>query len=536
MNDDQEGLNTSGTPSVFSVSAGASQGDDFSSTAPAFPTSGVPQSGIGYDGQHCDNWPSARSDTFNGLDYAPGTFDGLDNAPVALYQNHGPLNWSTSELSHVFNTKIELDQEQRSSHPAAPPFWLPPHASQSSVVYSTAQHSSDNPPSFFSDYSNTADPVKRQSTFDASCLHAQNESAYSLTGPLDQPQLNLNSVPPPAPYCLQHQHGLVPNAQQSNHGITIDHNYDNTGAPIAETHPSPAAVITTPAAHSTSLTRRQDFTLVVPPKRRRGRPPKHDVNFPPGQPLTLSSTSAPGSILSPATIPTTAGSPAFSSSYPAKQTPTGVSHPTETGDDGTKQQQEQQQPKKLPRGSVSGANDNNNSTAEWTNLRSRNRQAAIRYRVKTQAAASRLEAEEQEISSRRKSLLTSVGQLREEVYNLKNEVLKHADCDCPLIQAYLAHAARQVYSGLRGGPPPTTGRIMEVGMMGGGQGGVDYGGSSVGGESSGESISPGGSVSPGTIITTTTAMKTPTMTSPITGNSEDFKGGDYYGVVDTEEN
>lgn len=42
---------------------------------------------------------------------------------------------------------------------------------------------------------------------------------------------------------------------------------------------------------------------------------------------------------------------------------------------------------------------------------------------------------------------------------------------------------------------------------------------------------------PGTIITTTTtAMTTPTMTSPITGNSEDFKGGDYYGVVDTGEN
>nr|CDP22804.1 Putative protein of unknown function [Podospora anserina S mat+] len=484
MNDGQEGLNTSGTPSVLSLSAGVSQGDGFSSTAPAFPTSGIPQSGISYDGHHWDNWPSALSDTFNGLDNAPGTFDGLDNAPVALYQNHGPLNWATSELSHVFNTKIELDQEQSSSHPAAPPFWLPPHASQSSVVYPTAQHSPDNPPSFFSDYSNTADPVKRQNTFDASYLHAQNEPAYSLTGPVDQPQLNLNSVPPPAPYCLQHQHGLVPNAQQSNHGLTIDHDYDNIGAPIPETHPSPAAVITTPAAHSTSLTRRQDFTLVVPPKRRRGRPPKHDVNFPPGQLLTLSSTSAPSSILSPATIPTTAGSLAFSSSYPGKQTPTGVSHPTETGDDGTKQQQEQQ-PKKRPRGSVSGANDNNNSTAEGTNLRFRNRQAAIRYRVKTQAAAAQLEAEEQEISSRRKSLLTSVGQLKDEVYNLKNEVLKHADCDCPLIQAYLAHAARQVYSGLRGGPPPTTGRIMEVGMIGGGQGGLDYGGSSVSGGSSG---------------------------------------------------
>lgn len=78
-----------------------------------------------------------------------------------------------------------------------------------------------------------------------------------------------------------------------------------------------------------------------------------------------------------------------------------------------------------------------------------------------------------------------MGQLKDEVYNLKNEVLKHADCDCPLIQAYLAHAARQVYSGLRGGPPPTTGRIMEVGMIGGGQGGLDYGGSSVSGGSSG---------------------------------------------------
>ncbi|KAK4171385.1 hypothetical protein QBC36DRAFT_305330 [Triangularia setosa] len=79
---------------------------------------------------------------------------------------------------------------------------------------------------------------------------------------------------------------------------------------------------------------------------------------------------------------------------------------------------------------------------------------AMTRQVKIQAAAAQLEANEQEVSERRRSLLEGAGQLREEVFNLKNEVLKHAGCDCPLIQAYLQHAARQVYAGLKGVPQP----------------------------------------------------------------------------------
>lgn len=80
--------------------------------------------------------------------------------------------------------------------------------------------------------------------------------------------------------------------------------------------------------------------------------------------------------------------------------------------------------------------------------RDRNRAAASRYRAKTQAAFAQLEVEEREVSERRQSLLASASRLRDEVFQLKNELLRHADCDCPLIQGYLSHAAKQASAGL----------------------------------------------------------------------------------------
>ncbi|KAK4240453.1 hypothetical protein C8A03DRAFT_31480 [Achaetomium macrosporum] len=81
--------------------------------------------------------------------------------------------------------------------------------------------------------------------------------------------------------------------------------------------------------------------------------------------------------------------------------------------------------------------------------RDRNRAAASRYRAKTQAAFAQLEAAEREGSVRRQSLLTCASQLRDELFQLKNELLRHAGCDCPLIQGYLSHAAEVASAGLR---------------------------------------------------------------------------------------
>ncbi|KAK3939118.1 hypothetical protein QBC46DRAFT_438468 [Diplogelasinospora grovesii] len=91
----------------------------------------------------------------------------------------------------------------------------------------------------------------------------------------------------------------------------------------------------------------------------------------------------------------------------------------------------------------------NKDTSKKTDLLARNRVAASRYRAKTQAAFARLEADEREASQRREVLLACATQLRNEVLILKTELLKHAGCECPLIQRYLSRAAQQVCAGLR---------------------------------------------------------------------------------------
>lgn len=97
----------------------------------------------------------------------------------------------------------------------------------------------------------------------------------------------------------------------------------------------------------------------------------------------------------------------------------------------------------------SNPNSNRASASDRSLNRNRNRAAASRYRAKTQAAFSRLEAAARDVSDHRQSLLARAGRLRDEVFQLKNELLRHADCDCPLIRGYLSHAAVQACAGLR---------------------------------------------------------------------------------------
>ncbi|SPQ18384.1 7d4e337b-88b8-4f83-85f3-5c4583de4e3a [Thermothielavioides terrestris] len=81
--------------------------------------------------------------------------------------------------------------------------------------------------------------------------------------------------------------------------------------------------------------------------------------------------------------------------------------------------------------------------------RDRNRAAASRYRAKTQAASARLEAAERAASARHAALAARAGQLRDEVFALKSELLRHAGagCGCPLIRGYLERAAVRAWRG-----------------------------------------------------------------------------------------
>ncbi|KAL3297617.1 bZIP transcription factor [Colletotrichum asianum] len=79
--------------------------------------------------------------------------------------------------------------------------------------------------------------------------------------------------------------------------------------------------------------------------------------------------------------------------------------------------------------------------------RAKNREAAKRCRVKTKRYEEDLAVKSREIEQQRMYLDECVTVLRSEVLALKNEILQHSDCDCELIQRYIAKAAGAVSAG-----------------------------------------------------------------------------------------
>ncbi|KAI8635402.1 hypothetical protein F5Y19DRAFT_10576 [Xylariaceae sp. FL1651] len=75
--------------------------------------------------------------------------------------------------------------------------------------------------------------------------------------------------------------------------------------------------------------------------------------------------------------------------------------------------------------------------------RERNRIAAQKCRQKAKQNVSELQQRERELSQQNRLLLDYAGILREEILGLKNEILRHADCNSNVIQNYIANAARR---------------------------------------------------------------------------------------------
>lgn len=82
--------------------------------------------------------------------------------------------------------------------------------------------------------------------------------------------------------------------------------------------------------------------------------------------------------------------------------------------------------------------------------RQQNRVAASRYRSKVQIEAKDLEEAVREVGAQNKELVERAKQLREEVLNLKTELLKHGACGDPGIQEHLSEMARGVQMGYPG--------------------------------------------------------------------------------------
>uniref|UniRef100_A0A0C4DJB6 BZIP domain-containing protein n=1 Tax=Fusarium oxysporum (strain Fo5176) TaxID=660025 RepID=A0A0C4DJB6_FUSOF len=73
----------------------------------------------------------------------------------------------------------------------------------------------------------------------------------------------------------------------------------------------------------------------------------------------------------------------------------------------------------------------------------RNRIAATRCRLRKRDEASALASQEQAMEDRNRYLSSCFNSLTTEIYYLKTELLRHTDCNCDLIQAYISSEARK---------------------------------------------------------------------------------------------
>ncbi|KAI6779319.1 uncharacterized protein J7T54_000417 [Emericellopsis cladophorae] len=73
----------------------------------------------------------------------------------------------------------------------------------------------------------------------------------------------------------------------------------------------------------------------------------------------------------------------------------------------------------------------------------RNRLAATKCRNRKRDETKDLEAQEQEAQERNRHLSATVAQLRTDLVDLKTQLLRHTDCQCTVIQKYIAHHAEK---------------------------------------------------------------------------------------------
>ncbi|RYC55121.1 hypothetical protein CHU98_g11088 [Xylaria longipes] len=75
--------------------------------------------------------------------------------------------------------------------------------------------------------------------------------------------------------------------------------------------------------------------------------------------------------------------------------------------------------------------------------RERNRVAARKCRQKAKRSVAGLQQRERELSQQHRALNNYVSSLREEILDLKTEILRHSDCNSGIIQSYIVDAARR---------------------------------------------------------------------------------------------
>ncbi|KAG7404419.1 Cyclic AMP-dependent transcription factor ATF-7 [Fusarium oxysporum f. sp. rapae] len=84
---------------------------------------------------------------------------------------------------------------------------------------------------------------------------------------------------------------------------------------------------------------------------------------------------------------------------------------------------------------------NKEEKKRYMKILERNRRAAANCRARKQHQQDRLNVEVEKLQDRHQELSASYNELKETAYQLKLQLLRHSDCDCTLIQRYIASEA-----------------------------------------------------------------------------------------------
>ncbi|ORX95262.1 hypothetical protein K493DRAFT_301562 [Basidiobolus meristosporus CBS 931.73] len=107
-----------------------------------------------------------------------------------------------------------------------------------------------------------------------------------------------------------------------------------------------------------------------------------------------------------------------------------------SGDRGSVDENEDQENTNLHKRKNS-SNENEDEDEKRKKFLERNRMAASKCRQKKKMWMKELEIRSEEVTNRNKSLHMLVGQLKEEVMQLKGQLLAHRNCNCNVIQQYV---------------------------------------------------------------------------------------------------
>jgi hypothetical protein len=114
------------------------------------------------------------------------------------------------------------------------------------------------------------------------------------------------------------------------------------------------------------------------------------------------------------------------------------------------------------RGSINEAATTNLSSPESENddyirkVQERNRITSNKFRVKKREDTRKLESKEQDMERTNRDLSTCVTDLSLQIHDLKMKLLQHTECDCALIQEYIANEAHRYIQNLEEKDNPTS--------------------------------------------------------------------------------